>query len=334
MKTVIRALPALAAQVAQIALFAALALPAAARAGEESYQNYDYALAPRRIAADTYVLVGRNEDFTPRNGGNIVNTAFIVTDDGVVVIDTGPSRRYGEQLRQAIARITDKPVVRVFNTHHHPDHFLGNQAFAAPTLAALPGTIDGIRRDGNAFAENLYRLSGDWMLGTEAVTPAAPVAAGTQNFGRHRLEAIADLGHTDADLVLLDTATGVLFAGDLLFHGRAPTTPHADIAHWLAALDHLERLAASGRVSLVVPGHGEVAPPAEPIRQTRHYLRWLDATLRQAADDGLDMNEVLALPLPPDIAALAVSEAEYRRSVGHLFPAIEQEALARHGGRP
>ncbi|HAW39797.1 MAG TPA: MBL fold metallo-hydrolase, partial [Pseudomonas sp.] len=46
-------------------------------------------------------------------GGNIVNTGFIVTDSGVVVIDSGPSRRYGEAMREAIARVTDRPIIKV-----------------------------------------------------------------------------------------------------------------------------------------------------------------------------------------------------------------------------
>jgi uncharacterized sulfatase len=49
--------------------------------------------------------------------------------------------------------------------------------------------------------------------------------------------------------------------------------------------------------------------------------------MRQAAADGLDLNEVLARPLPAEFAGMAVGVREYRRSVGHLFPAAEQEAL-------
>ncbi|PKL14223.1 MAG: hypothetical protein CVV52_02815 [Spirochaetae bacterium HGW-Spirochaetae-8] len=92
--------------------------------------DFDYHLDPYRLTEDTYVFIGKAEDFTRQNGGNIVNTAFIVTADGVVVIDTGSTRRYGEQMREAIAGVTPKPVTHVFNTHDHPDHFLGNQAFS------------------------------------------------------------------------------------------------------------------------------------------------------------------------------------------------------------
>jgi uncharacterized sulfatase len=129
--------------------------------------NFDYGLKPRKIADGTYVLVGRTEDFSLANGGNIVNVGFIVTSSGVVVIDTGPSRRYGEQLRAAIRKVTDKPVVKVLNTHFHPDHFLGNQAFADIGVAALPATIQGIQAMGGPFTDNMYRMCGDWEAGTD-----------------------------------------------------------------------------------------------------------------------------------------------------------------------
>ncbi|WP_374244875.1 quinoprotein relay system zinc metallohydrolase 1 [Zoogloea sp.] len=289
--------------------------------------DMDYGLAPEQIAPDTWVLTGRSEDFSPRNGGNIVNTAFVVTSAGVLVIDSGPSRAYGEQLRRAIARVTDKPVVLVVDTHHHPDHFLGNQAFPRETLAALPGTRHGIDTEGSALNENMYRLVGDWMAGTEPVAPTRALAAGPLQLGEHRFELLALDGHTDADLAILDRSTGVLFAGDLVFHDRAPTTPHARLDAWQAALARLEALP----FTRLVPGHGPVASDAAPIRQTRAWLRWLDDTLRQAAEAGLDMTEVLAQPLPPEHRRLAVSEAEYRRSAGQLYPAYEQRALEGSG---
>ena len=64
--------------------------------------DLDYVLSPRQIAEDTWLLEGSTDNFAKANGGNIVNTAFIVTRQGVVVIDSGPSKRYGEALRKAI----------------------------------------------------------------------------------------------------------------------------------------------------------------------------------------------------------------------------------------
>lgn len=285
----------------------------------------DYQLLPRKVAEDTYVLVGRTEDFSPANGGNIVNTGFIVTAEGVVVIDSGPSRRYGEQMRRAIATVTPRPVKRLYITHHHPDHFFGNQAYADVPTAALPRAMQGMEAEGGNFAGNLYRMAGDWMKGTEPLPAREAAAPGRFTLGGHELEILAFDGHTGADLVVFDHTSGVLFAGDLVFHQRAPTTPHADIARWLRALDALEALP----FRLLVPGHGEPATDGRAIVQTRRYLLWLDATLRRAAAEGMDMPELLQQPLPPEFAGMALARPEFERSVAHLFRGLEAQSLGK-----
>jgi uncharacterized sulfatase len=287
--------------------------------------SFDYVLEPQQIASDTWLVAGALEDFSPRNGGNIVNTAFIVTGEGVVLIDSGPSLGYGRALAAAIRRITDQPVRTVFITHRHPDHFLGSQAFPEATIAALPKTIAAIRRDGNALAENLYRLVGEAMTGTEASAPTLEAVPGPWPIGGHALELIALSGHTDADLMIYDRSTGVLFAGDLAFHERTPTTPHADIDDWRHSLTVIRAL----RPSLLVPGHGPVSRDLQALDQTARYLDWLHTTLRDASQRGLDTTEVLALPLPDELRRLAVSEAEFRRAVLQNYPRFEQEALVR-----
>ncbi len=292
-----------------------------------AFAQFDYQLKPVQIAPDVHMFVGKTEDFSTVNGGNIVNSSFIVGTQGVIVIDTGSSLRYGQQMRQAIARVTDKPISLVINTHLHPDHFLGNQAFADVPIAALAATREGIAREGNGFAENLYRLSGDWMKGTEVQAPVKTLGAGVLDAAGRRLRLISLDGHTGADLVIFDEQSGVLFTGDLVFHGRAPTTPHADVAHWFAALDMLEKLTQTPEFRVLVPGHGVATRDAGPIRQTRAWLNWLLKEFRAAAADGLDMNDLLARPLPPEFRDMPVAQTEYRRSVSHLYPQIEQEVL-------
>lgn len=289
--------------------------------------DLDYGLVARPVARDVHVFLGRNEDFSTANGGNIVNTGFIVGRDGVIVIDTGPSLRYGRQLRRAIAAATPRPVVLAINTHHHPDHFLGNQAFDQASLGALAATRQGIAAEGNTFAANLFRLVGDWMKDTEVVAPVRDLVPGRLEVAGRRLRLIALDGHTAADLAVYDEASGVLFAGDLVFNGRAPTTPHARIDRWLAALDRMEAITREPGFRALVPGHGAVAKDAAPIRQTRAWLTWLDESVREAAKDGLDINEALARPLPQQFAGVAVAATEYRRSVERLFPAAEQAVL-------
>lgn len=291
-----------------------------------AYAELRYTLQPRQIADDVWLLEGSTDNFDKANGGNIVNTGFIVTAAGVVVIDSGPSRRYGEAMRAAIASVTDRPVIKLLLTHHHPDHVLGNQAFADVPIAALAGTTELLREQGNAMAENMYRLVGDWMRGTEVVLPSETLAPGTLEIGGRSLRLLSLRGHTGADLAILDERSGVLFAGDILFYQRALTTPNSpSLDVWLEDLDTLEALPWKR----LVAGHGPVADDAAPFVQMRDYLGWLDGLLREAASGGADMNEVIQSPIPERFAGISLTRYELIRSISHLYPRYEAMALQR-----
>lgn len=286
----------------------------------------NYNLQPRQIADGVWLLEGSTDDFSQANGGNIVNTGFIVTAEGVLVIDSGPSRRYGEAMRQAIAAVTDKPLLKVMLTHHHPDHVLGNQAFSDVPIAALPGTTTLLAEQGDAMAENMYRLVGDWMRGTEVLLPTETLEPGALEVGGRTLQLLALSGHTGADLAILDVQSGVLFAGDLVFYQRALTTPGTPgLATWLADLDQLQQLPWKQ----IVPGHGPLATDAAPFVQMRDYLGWLDGVMRSGAEQGAEMNELIRTVIPERFAGISLSRYELIRSVSHLYPRYEQAAMQR-----
>lgn len=284
---------------------------------------HDYRLKAQTVADGVQVLVGRTENFSRDNGGNIVNTGFIVGRDGIIVIDTGPSKAYGEQQRALIARTSKLPIAEVFLTHAHPDHVLGNQAYPGLPIAALPATTAALGRSGDALLANLYRLVGDAMLGTELRLPTSSAQGGDVTVAGRRLRLIPGVGHTDADLMVYDLATKTLFTGDLVFFQRTPTTPNADIGRWLATLDAIDAL----DFQVLVPGHGPVLRDHAGIAQTRDYLQWLRDSLQGAARRGLDMPEVLQLAVPERFRKLAVLQTEYERSVAHLYPVYELETL-------
>ncbi|SCK05262.1 quinoprotein relay system zinc metallohydrolase 1 [Vogesella sp. LIG4] len=289
-----------------------------------SAHGQDYPIQPQQIAPDSWAVIADTGYFTPANGGFLVNSAFIASGDGVVVIGSGPSRAFGEQYRRVIQGTAGQPVRELIITHKHPDHFLGNQAFADVPVLAEAGTSAMLRTEADGLAENLYRLVGDRMQGTEPRLPDTLLQPGPHPVGSHQLEFIAVPGHTQHDIAVFDHSTGVLYAIDQVFNGRTPTLPNADIASWLQSLDRLEALP----FKLLVPGHGPVARDAGPIRATRRYLQWLDTTLRDAANHGLTSNEVMALPLPAEFASWAEARDEWRRSVGFLYGRYEQAALA------
>jgi quinoprotein relay system zinc metallohydrolase 1 len=293
--------------------------------------SLDYQLKARALAPGVYVVEGHNADFSPANGCNIINTGFIETDAGVLVINTGPSRLYGEQLRALIARTTPQPVAQVLHLNLHPDYFLGNQAFADVPRRATAETTTGIAREASSYESNLYKACGDWMKGTETLAPNTVQTPGRWTLGSRHFELRAYQGHTASDLVLFDRASGVAFVGGLAFADRIPTTPHAQLAQWQASLTQLTADLASllpgERLRYVVPSHGPVRADASALQQTRDYLAWLDERFVQAAQSGLDMVDVLRSPVPAPYRTWAAFNTEYTRNVTHLYPAYELQSL-------
>ena len=309
-------------------LLAAFANPLAQGTPRVDLGRLDYGLAARALAPGVWVVEGANADFSPANGCNVINTGFIATGSGVLVINTGPSRRYGEQLRALIAKTTNEPVVQVIHLNLHPDYFLGNQAFADVPRLATDATRAGMAREAKAYEDNLYRLCGDWMRGTEAVLPTGTVALGPLHIGTRDMELREYRGHTDSDLVLVDKTSGVVFAGGLVFAQRIPTTPHAQVGPWLQSL----RAFAALPVKTLVPSHGPVRADASAVGQTQRYLQWIDGRFRQLAEQGAEMNEVLRSEVPAEFRAWAAFGTEYTRNVAHLYPRYERAVLK--GGTP
>ena len=299
----------------------------------------DYRLSARELAPGVYAVEGAVEDFTPRNGCNIINTGFIATEAGAVVINTGPSRLYGQQLRALIRRTTGAEPAAVVHLNLHPDYFLGNQAFADVPRHATASTAAGIRREAASYETNLFRLCGDWMKGTETVHPdrdlSSAVQAGTWTVGGRTFDLLELAGHTDSDLVLMDRRSGVVFAGGLVFFERVPTTPHARVAEWQDSLRQLQQRSGWAQAlakGWVVPSHGPVHRGPQGLEQTLRFLTWLDEHFRTAAGQGWDMNELLRAPVPVPFRDWAAFSTEYVRNVAHLYPRYEKAALS--PGRP
>jgi quinoprotein relay system zinc metallohydrolase 1 len=295
-----------------------------AMAQQARQAGLDYRLTAQAVAPGVWVVQGANDDFTVANGCNIINTGFIATGVGVWVINTGPNKLYGEQLRALVRRTTAEPVVKVVHLNLHPDYFLGNQAFADVPLAATAATTAGMRLEHKAYEDNLYRLCGDWMLGTESRLPTETLTPGTLKVGEREFELREWRGHTDSDLALLDKRSGVAFVGGLVFTQRVPTTPHADVARWLASLQALSQWPG---VKQMVPSHGPLLPGLQGVEQTQAYLRWLDTSFTQWANQGWELNQVLRGPVPTEFRQWAAFKTEYVRNVANLYPRYERAVL-------
>ena len=276
-----------------------------------------------QVADGIWMVRGADEPIAFANGGAIANTVIIATDEGAAVVDPGPSLSYGKAIRALAEGVTGKAVIRVYITHLHPDHSFGAGAFDAGLVHALSATRHDLERDGEGFSDALFRVLADWMKGTTVVLPQGDVTAGETVIGGRTLRLFALGGHSSGDLAILDEATGTLIGGDLVFHDRAPATPHANIAGWLSALDQL----AAVEHKQVIPGHGPLDTGNVAIPQTRDWLTWLDGMLHDAVLSGMNMTEAGAADIPARFENIKVARYELQRSVSHFYPGLEAELL-------
>lgn len=282
-----------------------------------------YALVPKPLAEGVWMVAGANEPITAENGGAIANIAILDTADGAVLIDSGPSHRYGEALKALAEQLTRKPVVRIYLTHVHTDHVLGATAFDPGAVAATPELIADLHARGPGLTDAMYRVAGDWMRGTGSPEAARALDGDVEQIGGRRLRFLRLSGHTASDLAVFDERSGLLFAGDLVFLDRAPTTPDALPAQWRIALDLLAGVPNAG----VVPGHGPVETGQRGIGQTRDWLDMVEDRIGDGYERGLDATELMAAPLPAWAEKMAVARYEFARSTMHLLPKLEAARL-------
>ena len=255
------------------------------------------------------------------------NAGFVVTAEGVVVIDALASPRQGEQLLRAIRRVTDRPVVWLVLTHHHPDHHFGAVGLrkAGARVIAHPDKRTLASEGGeDALIADWVRVVGlDAMRGFEfANAPDRPVtAADTLRLGGTTIViAHPGGGHSPGDLIVWLPREAVLFAGDVLVEDGVSMVVDGNSSELLRALDTVSGM----RPRVVVPGHGAIpARLAELIGRTRDYLTGLQAEMRAAVERGVPMRRAMASLPPADETRPVSLNSRRRRNAVRVY--VEEE---------
>ncbi|MFQ5736079.1 MAG: MBL fold metallo-hydrolase [Thermodesulfobacteriota bacterium] len=220
------------------------------------------------------------------------NSGFVVTGDGVVVIDSQGPRPLALLLRKKIREVTAKPVIYVINTHYHGDHTFGNQFFPeAWAVISHEKTRKALLEKDKEHRERFKSFFGPESLEGFALT--LPNITFTERMtlraGGRTMELVyaGRRAHTGGDVFVFLPEEGVVFAGDLLYSGRLPLLNDGDTAGALAAL----RMLAATKARKFVPGHGGVTGPGGVAEYTR-YLTDLRAEVKRLMDEGRGVEEI------------------------------------------
>ncbi len=280
-----------------------------------------------QIAPGVFVHRGAHGVYTPGNLGDISNNGFIVGGDAVAVIDTGGTAAVGKRLRDAIRKVTAKPVRYVVNTHMHPDHVLGNAAFRgdSPSFIGHHKLAAALSARAERYlAYNRAEVGEAGFAGTEIVLPDVAVEQTLDldlGGGRVlRLEA-QRTAHTDNDLTVRDMTTDTVFLGDLVFAEHVPTID-GSIRGWMALLEAMSKVPAAR----IVPGHGPAAMPwpaaAVPLQR---YLDAVASDVRKAIRDGRTLSETTTTAARGERDKWELFDGFHARNVSAAFAELEWE---------
>jgi glyoxylase-like metal-dependent hydrolase (beta-lactamase superfamily II) len=281
-----------------------------------------------KVADGVYALVGDLGQRSPENLGHNMTSGFIVTEDGVVVIDTGASKLGAQSIHAAIRNVTGKPLTYAVNTGGQDHRWLGNDYFKrqGATLVASAAALDDMHRRGAEQAAMAERFLKDKFAGTEPAYPEVTFK------GRYvlpvkgeRIELIYTGGaHTPGDIFVWLPDRRIVFAGDAVFVQRLLGVMPGGTFRWIKSLEYLRD---DLKPKVVVPGHGHVTDLAEAMRDSYAYLVFLrDAARKRFADGafepveashGLDQSRFKNLANYDDIGfrsrnALAVAEEVFQ----------------------
>lgn len=282
---------------------------------------------PVALAAGVYMVQGAPGGVDTRNLGRVGNAGFIVGDTGVLAIDTGTSYRQGEQLLAAIRSVTDKPVRLVLITHAQKDFLFGGAAYrehGIPILMHRQAAALMASRCERCLKMLKETLGEEEMRGTVMFTPDQQFDTTQTLDVIGRPIRLMYFGHSSGpgDVAVLDAASGVLFAGGLLGHGRIPDLQDGDLEGWLRALQALRALP----VRVIVPGHGPAASPEDIDAQVR-YLAQLQARVRELLRAGTALSAVPDAAALPEFAHWDQYGSLHRRNASTLFLRLQRAQL-------
>ena len=279
-----------------VSLLAALAFCTPVLAGpKDAVRPYP----AQKVHADIYVIHGPQGLPSVANQSFMNNPAWVITADGVVVIDPGSSVQAGRMVMAQLRKTTTKPVTHVFNTHVHGDHWLGNQAvlevWPKATLIGHPDMIKRAREGADAFWIKLMSdVTKGYTDGTRAEIPTVEAANG-QEFrigGKTlRIHSSTD-AHSKTDLMIEIVEDRILFTGDNVLSRQVMNLRDGTFK---GVMKETERALALN-AKLYIPGHGK-SGDRKLVEEQKAWFDILMPEVRRMYDEGksdFEMKPVIA----------------------------------------
>ena len=307
----------------------AMVVASAAHASEDIPDKYPASLLydkPVEFIPGVYSAIGATAPPTYENAGHNNNLSFIVTGDGVVVINGGAAYGLARALHDEIKAVTDQPVKLVFNENGQGHAVLGNNYWTEMGIPVIAHTdaAHEVETYGASILEAMQRYNRDQAEGTIVQPPTETFSDSyIVEMGDFRIEAL-HLGpaHSPGDIVIWLPKQSLVISGDMAFHERMlPIFEDTITADWLETWDtKFEPLGAT----YVIPGHGHPTNMDQVRRYTKGYLEYLRARIAEHLDSGGGLAEAYYIDQSP-YAHLDTFEELATKNAGRVFEQMEFE---------
>jgi cyclase len=237
----------------------------------------------------------------PDGGWGWSNAGLITGDGSSLLVDTLFDLRLTAEMLQAMRATSPAAhhIGTVVNTHANGDHCYGNSLVgdaqiiatarcATEMLELPPATMAAMVRSADALGaagQFVRRIFSPFSF--EDVPLTLPTRTFEDRLDLHvggRTVSLLEVGpaHTAGDAVVHLPEAGIVFTGDILFHGGHPIVWAGPVANWIAACDRVLAL----QPSVVVPGHGPLATPAALV-DLKEYFTLLTREARPRYEAGM-----------------------------------------------
>lgn len=280
---------------------------------------------PQRIVDGVWSAIGVTAPVRYENSGHNNNLSFIISSDGVLVVNAGANYLLAKALHTEIRKITHQPVKYVVLENGQGHAMLGSNYWkeqGAQIIAHIDAAKE-IKTHGLKNYENMKLRLKDKMKGTKVTMPDKTFTDKLKiEMGDLSIELI-NLGpaHSPGDIVVWIVQKQLVIAGDIAFHQRMlPLFEHTDTAAWIKTWDKFAAL----NPRYLIPGHGEPTNLKEVTRYTRDYLVYLREQVALVLEIGGDMEDAYNIDQTA-YSHLPTFEFLAKRNAGQVFQSMEFE---------
>ena len=280
---------------------------------------------PRQVINGIWSAIGATSPARYENSGHNNNLSFVITTEGVLVVNAGANYLLAKALHSEIKKITSQPVKYVVLENGQGHAALGSNYWKEQGATVIAHEDAAHEIEENAFSvfEEMKKALKEKSAGTKVVMPDKTfkdkmvINMGDVNFELLKLGP----AHSPGDILVWLPEKRLVISGDIAFHQRMlPLFEHTNTAGWIKTWEKFVALDAK----YVIPGHGVPTNMAEVTQYTRDYLLFLRNKAAELIEKGGSLQDAYEIDQSAYLH-LPTSEFLAKRNAGQVFQSMEFE---------